>query len=70
MELKLTFKSIQTHPGCSEETWFLDLKQGNSLESVCCGSRDYCIQQKDIWAAWLQIDGGDKHQQLKTAGFR
>ena len=70
MELKLTKTSVQTHPGHFEDTWFLDLKQGNSLEAICNGSKDFCLQQKDIWAARLQIDGSDEHQQLKTAGFR
>ena len=70
MELILTSKQIATHLGHSEQTWFLDLKEGRSLTSLCCGTEDYCLEQMDIWRGRLNLDGGPKHAKLHAMGMR
>ena len=70
MQLILSSKSLETHRGHSEVTWFLDLKDGSSLTDICNGSKDYCLSQKEEWAKRLNIDGGEIHAKLKAAGAR
>jgi hypothetical protein len=70
MELKLSSTFIPTHPGVSEEVWFLDLKEGNQLTDICNGSKDYCLTKKEEWMEILSIDGSEKHRRLKELGFR